>query len=449
MHRKVSMVMTCYNKAEYISEMFDSIIAQNWDNLELILVNDGSTDGTYEEISAYEPKFRKRGFEVVIINQENKGVCAAAKAGLECITGDYVCMVDADDELSPVYISTMAGWLEYDSDYDYCVCGATEYTGYDDLKAFGPDKFRGLHYNDDFLIERYLLGTIRPTTWIYMLKKSYFRKCNIVSTFFTTTKGSHEPAYIIPILALGGKYKYIPLPLYHCKVNGESHSRSKQFEKMKQFHDEYNRLCKIAIEQLPDNKADDERKETLIRISFISACIRNYRFATQAEEKDRLINETIYTLVNSINSFFKPEQPITSEQALGSEDALIRCVINALTGKRLHGYKPYGDKGRVIGYGALGRVASRLLPELKGTELEPKVLWDKLGDGNIVAKPEFTSVNPNDLLLIFPKGNVLNEIYGSIRKTNCKIMKSEDISAYISSLRFPQITQFMYEGLCK
>ena len=59
---KVSMVMPCYNKVDYIAEMFDSIISQEWDNIELILVNDGSTDGTREVIAEYEQRFSARGF---------------------------------------------------------------------------------------------------------------------------------------------------------------------------------------------------------------------------------------------------------------------------------------------------------------------------------------------------------------------------------------------------
>ena len=124
MQSKVSMIVTCYNKVKYIGEMFDSIISQEWNNIELILVNDGSTDGTRDVITEYESKFYKRGYDVVIIDQENEGVCAATKAGLSCITGKYVCIVDADDELDPKYISTMAGWLEEHNDTDYCICDA-------------------------------------------------------------------------------------------------------------------------------------------------------------------------------------------------------------------------------------------------------------------------------------------------------------------------------------
>ena len=109
---KTSMVIPCYNKEESISRMFDSILAQEWDNIELILVNDGSTDGTRGIITEYEPKFLERGYEVVIIDQDNQDVAAAVRNGLLRVTGEYVCQVDADDELDPRYVSMMAGWLD-------------------------------------------------------------------------------------------------------------------------------------------------------------------------------------------------------------------------------------------------------------------------------------------------------------------------------------------------
>lgn len=79
----VSMVVPCYNKVNYIGEFFQSVYDQVWDNIELILVNDGSTDGTREIIRQWEPRFVRRGYSVQIIDQENRGVFGAIKAGLE------------------------------------------------------------------------------------------------------------------------------------------------------------------------------------------------------------------------------------------------------------------------------------------------------------------------------------------------------------------------------
>jgi len=454
MQSKVSMVMPCFNKVEYIGEMFDSIIAQNWNNIELIFVNDGSTDGTREIITEYVSKFRARGYDVVIIDQENKGVCAAAQAGLERITGDYVCMVDADDELSPVYVSTMAGWLDYDTSCDYCVCGVAEYTGSGDKKNFIPDWSRGLHYSDPYIAQRWIFGVFRTNPWIYMLRKSYLYKCNILNTYYTATNGSHEPAYIIPILAYAGKFQYLPLPLYHFNINGESHSRSNKFDRMKKYHEEYSQLCKIAIEHLPKNVASTAQKINLIGCSLISALIRTYRFALCLQDGKEHTQKIMELLIAYVNKNFQFEKAITVNQTLGSEEALFRCLIGILTGKTINRVK------RVIAYGALGAVASKYIPLLKETPLEPTMLWDKNGDGHIVKKPDFNSLGAGDALLIFPKRKVFDEIFNEIKDTGCSIIQSDDILSFIDisagsynpntsftsdTLRFPQfLTKLFY-----
>ena len=333
MQGKVSMVMPCFNKVNYIGEMFDSILAQKWGNIELIFVNDGSTDGTRESIFEFESKFRARGFEVVIIDQENTGVCAAAKVGLEHVTGDYVCMVDADDELTQMYVSTMAEWLEHNSDCDYCVCGAIDYTGYGDKKSFKSDWARGLHKDDMYLTEKYLLSVFRTTPWIYMLRTDYLHKCNIINTYYTAIRGSHEPAYIIPILAYGGKFNYFPIPLYHFNINGESHSRSKQFEKMRQYHLEYYDLCRIAIDRLSDCVADQPRKKKMIDVSFVSAWIRIYRAAVKLSENKENSYEALKNLLNYVNDVLQLPNIISLEDIRGKEEDYFGRLRNFLLGQ--------------------------------------------------------------------------------------------------------------------
>ena len=96
MNRKplVSVCIPCHNAASYIGAALDSVLAQTWKHLEIIVVNDGSTDGSAEVLERY----KERG--VRVINQENRGQCAAANRALVESTGDYIKFFDADDLLS-------------------------------------------------------------------------------------------------------------------------------------------------------------------------------------------------------------------------------------------------------------------------------------------------------------------------------------------------------------
>lgn len=92
---KVSVVIAAYNIEGYIERCLDSVINQTYQNLEIIVVNDGSTDETLLKISAYE----KKDSRLIVINQENKGLTEARKSGFSAVHGSYVLFIDGDDWL--------------------------------------------------------------------------------------------------------------------------------------------------------------------------------------------------------------------------------------------------------------------------------------------------------------------------------------------------------------
>ena len=94
----VSICMPCYNAGKYVAEALDSVLAQTYPNLEIIVVNDGSKDDSAEVLERYRSK------RVKVIHQENAGQCAAANRAYSESKGDYIKFFDADDLLSPGFI---------------------------------------------------------------------------------------------------------------------------------------------------------------------------------------------------------------------------------------------------------------------------------------------------------------------------------------------------------
>ena len=91
---KVSVIIPAYNCDKYIASTITSCIEQEYNNIEIIVVNDGSTDETESIVTAFLSDSRVR-----LINQENKGVSAARNLGIESATGDYLTFLDSDDTL--------------------------------------------------------------------------------------------------------------------------------------------------------------------------------------------------------------------------------------------------------------------------------------------------------------------------------------------------------------
>jgi glycosyltransferase involved in cell wall biosynthesis len=329
------MVIPCYNKEKYIATTFDTILNQTWDNIELVLVNDGSTDGTRDIIAAYEQRFKERGYTVLIIDQKNAGVCAAAKTGLERATGDYLCMVDADDELDPTYVSALAGWLDKHPSCDLTFCRGINFKDTNGGREFWHYPSEALPKDDNEIgPEHFLMGEIiRQTVWIYMVRATYLERCKIVENYFTNTRGSHEPSYVIPLLAYDGQRKYIPEVLYNFNGSGEGLSQSQDMGHARGYYDEYVRLCNIATDALPDAVADSRRKLFLQRAALLSASLRLYRIAVNMKAEDSVLESYAAKLLNDVNSAFNISPPLQREDIVGRELRLTNVISNCMFGR--------------------------------------------------------------------------------------------------------------------
>ncbi|WP_270665803.1 glycosyltransferase family A protein [Faecalimonas umbilicata] len=100
----VSIITPCYNMEKYIERMMNSVIAQTYRPIEFILVDDGSTDTSYSLAEGYKEKFALAGISYTLFHQENKGLGGAINAGLNFVSGEYICWPDADDYLEPTSV---------------------------------------------------------------------------------------------------------------------------------------------------------------------------------------------------------------------------------------------------------------------------------------------------------------------------------------------------------
>ncbi|MBK9764585.1 MAG: glycosyltransferase family 2 protein [Flavobacteriales bacterium] len=103
---KVSVVIPCYNVEDYVEECLASILAQDHSDLEVICVDDGSSDGTVAKIKAVQAA--DKSSRIRLVEQPNKGAAAARNNGLRNSTGEYVQFMDADDLLMPRKIGHQA-----------------------------------------------------------------------------------------------------------------------------------------------------------------------------------------------------------------------------------------------------------------------------------------------------------------------------------------------------
>jgi glycosyltransferase involved in cell wall biosynthesis len=97
---KVSIIVPCYNQAEYLPETLNSVLAQTYSNWECVIVNDGSPDNT----DTIAKEYLKKDNRIKYVYQENKGLATARNTGIANSTGEYILPLDADDLIAPTYI---------------------------------------------------------------------------------------------------------------------------------------------------------------------------------------------------------------------------------------------------------------------------------------------------------------------------------------------------------
>lgn len=113
----ISIIVPVYNTKEYLSRCMDSLLAQDYEEKEIILVDDGATDGSGELCDEYERQYPC----VKVIHKENGGLMSAWMAGVIASYGEYLCFVDSDDWVEPDMLKEMAALLTY-TEKEMVVC---------------------------------------------------------------------------------------------------------------------------------------------------------------------------------------------------------------------------------------------------------------------------------------------------------------------------------------
>jgi glycosyltransferase involved in cell wall biosynthesis len=104
---KVSIIITCYNYGRFVRDAIDGALNQSYDNVEVVVVNDGSTDDSHDVISTYKDR-------IVYINQKNQGAARARNTGILNSTGNFILCLDADDWVSETYVEDAINLIEDD-----------------------------------------------------------------------------------------------------------------------------------------------------------------------------------------------------------------------------------------------------------------------------------------------------------------------------------------------
>lgn len=104
----ISVIIPVYNTKQYLSTCLESILAQSYTDLEILFVDDGSTDGSSELLDSFAAMDKR----IRVIHQPNGGVCAARNRGIDEARGEYLSFIDSDDTLEPDMYEVLMGFID-------------------------------------------------------------------------------------------------------------------------------------------------------------------------------------------------------------------------------------------------------------------------------------------------------------------------------------------------
>ena len=220
----VSIMTPCYNGEKFVERYLDTVLSQTYDNIEVIIVDDGSTDKTAEIIKSYIPKFESKGYKLIYVYQENSGAASAINTAMPLVTGDFITWLDSDDFYTPDSIEKRVNFLQQNPQYDFCICQMYE-VNENDLKKIVRIRRRVVPpaERDNFFID--LLkeyNVFFPN--IYLAKRESFFKVHPTKKIYPSRQGQNWQL-LLP-LAYSCKYGYINEPLCFYVVRKDSHFHS-------------------------------------------------------------------------------------------------------------------------------------------------------------------------------------------------------------------------------
>lgn len=239
---EVSIIIPIYNVEKYIEKCVDSVFRQTYENFELLLVNDGSTDRSYEIIQKYLLDSR-----CIIIDKSNGGQSSARNVGFDIAKGKYVFFMDSDDTIDEHTIELLVKKMQ-ETDADFC-CYRISFVkeGCEFVKLHGYDFEVKILEGQENIVKDALLGkNIKITVWAKMFRHNFLLDNHIR---FQEGIINEDCLYTLTCAIYAHKVAFLNVPLYYALERSGSTSRNIKRENITSYFLVFNVLAKLLEEK--------------------------------------------------------------------------------------------------------------------------------------------------------------------------------------------------------
>lgn len=250
---KISVVVPVYNVRTYLEKAVYSIINQKYENLEIILVDDGSTDGSGELCD----QLKEIDNRVVVYHKENGGLSSARNCGARKATGNYVIFIDSDDYIHSEMISSLYDEIKK-ADADVSVCGIMNVYNTKEIPQCNNTHMRFVYNQKEFLKELLIGEKIPGSICNKLLKKEVVEKIS-----FPEGKIYEDAFYHLELVKVAKTYVITTKPYYYYYHRSNSITTQKYNPRKFDIIEVYTKYKKYIDVEYPDLK-----EEAFFRLSY-------------------------------------------------------------------------------------------------------------------------------------------------------------------------------------
>ncbi len=295
---KVSVIIPVHNAEEYLKECLDSVLKQTFREIEIICVDDGSTDSSADILAEYT----KKDDRIIVIRQQNQYAGVARNSGMHIAKGEYLLFLDADDFFAPTLVETTYRQAKDLGNVDIVLFGAQKYNNITGRYIAAPnllnrhllpkqEVFSRMDLPDEFL----LITT--PSPWTKLFRKEFILKENLE---FQTFSNSNDVFFVFTALSLAETITWVDKDLVYYRIAQTENTQSSKDVNptlfLEAFEAVYNKLQRKGIY---------EDVEKSFKEAVINNCV--YNLNTVKTDKSRIkicekLNDPVFSHMGILNN---------------------------------------------------------------------------------------------------------------------------------------------------
>lgn len=343
---KVSVVVPIYNQENYLNECIDSLLKQKYDNIEIILVDDGSSDNSGRICDEYVRNNRSR---CSVVHKKNEGLPLARKTGWEKASGEYVCFVDSDDWVDDLYVKSLVVPVLKKPDIDIVICESLE-----DYCRTNKDEY-GISMRNEAINRVFDYHTNGWSTCGKLYKR---RKLLDIKEWWTTNGMGEDTELNWRIFGFSQKFYFIRGSHYYARLNPNSMTRREYKGKYVGYIERYERILDCL------DKKSNSIRTTMVEHVFFKTYDYFMKMLGTSSEEYKTIKKAHDLLIETVDEVKVTEKNrYACEMGRAKFEDIEEVIVRQekLLYDKLSAFSNVCDKLFIYGNGMYGKKIKRIM----------------------------------------------------------------------------------------